>query len=199
MSIITDRTTGLEQIARQTLLVLHASLNAEIGVQMSLWAPRDQDFAAALGRAYSPITIETVDNDNFVPGHRPSLIDAPLGNYPNVSVYARNARRSPYQLDQFHGVTVTVLIEAMVKSGDYGTEDTSGVGEELVDSRINRTTDAIVSVLAANRSLNGFVSDIDDPPSVSLSDPFVRAELNSRWFWQGSRIELVIHKSQKAL
>lgn len=197
MTLLADRGTGLERISRETLLILFASLNREIAVQASIWSAYDASFAASMGRTYTPITIEPVPSRSFFAGHRPSLIESPSEWFPNVSVYAPGSAPSPYQLDQLHGEQTTLHVQAMAKAGPYAKDDVSGVGEELLWSRINRTLDAVIYVMVASRGINGLVMGLTETPTVEISEVFVRPERDrSRFFWQAGRVDFTVYKSQ---
>lgn len=188
--LINTYTSGLEYLAREVMLVFAKQLNDEIGYQQVLWAARDEQFAAALGITYEPTELEPIALHNMYDGHRPSLMLASIERYPNISIMAFDA--SPDEAisnDQSWGYLVQVQIEIMVKSGPFVVEDVSGQGEELVNRRIQRTTDAALACLAKNRSINGLVLDTPAAPTVEVGNVFVRREeksRGSRFYWQGS-------------
>jgi hypothetical protein len=187
---------GMERCARQVLLVLSAELNAELDAQAAAWASLDQELATARGLDYVPADLEHVLPGNFVPGHRPSLLEASVDNYPNVSVmgYRKRPGGGDQDMDLYWGVNATVAVELMVKAGPYSKDDVSGAGEELVNRRVQRTAEAALNVLARHPNLDGIVEQITSPPVAGITDVFVRTELGSdnKWFWQAARIELSI-------
>jgi hypothetical protein len=179
--------TNLERLSREVFLCLHASINAEIAVQASLWAPRDQQFSAAIGTTYSPLYLEPITTPNFHLGHTPSLIEAPIEKYPNISVMGETADKveDDFTYDQGGEWYVGVSVELMCKSV---------VDEDEVYRRIARTADAANNVLMRNKTLNGLV-ELVSMENQQISDSFIRKELKSRgtdWFWQGSRLEYII-------
>lgn len=176
---------GLELIEKQTISILFASLNAEIAVQASVWASTDQAFATNLSRPYFPIELEPVNSSNFYPGHTPSLIEAPINKYPNVSVMAYSAQPTGEQIDQVSSWNDKLYVELMVKS------DTS---EEECNSRVKRTASAVANVLLREPSLNGTILNLQNPPSIDIGEVFVRREdgqTGVKWFWQGARLEFM--------
>lgn len=203
MALIADKGLGLERIQREAFLVLFNKLNDEISILDSAWATLDQELSTATGRDFVAITLEQVEEFNFHLGHRPSLIEAPIQRYPNVSLMAYQSRPEGInQIDQMDNITDRLFIECMVKSTGYesSTEEvTDGQieAERVVNARIQRMTDAVNNVIQSNRTLNGTVIEISASPSVLISDVFVRRENTSygqRWLWQGSRLEYDISK-----
>lgn len=188
--------TGLERIGYQVLLALHASLNAELGVQASNWAQLDSDMASELRKPYVPVQLEEIGNQNFYLGHRPSLMQASIESYPNVSVMMPQARPAPDQGDQWDTYQDSIVIETLVKSIDVD----DGLAEMICNARIQRTASAILSVLGRNKTLDGTVMPMQTPPSVTISNVFVRNEAEGhgqRWLWQGARIELAYERHSK--
>ena len=200
--MITDKGTGLERIQREAFLVLFNNLNAEIDLLESAWATLDEELATATGFDNPVISLESVENINFHLGHRPSLIEAPITRYPNVSVMAYQATpAAPDNLDHYNLYTDRLFVEVMVKSERYQVTadnlDDQIAAERIVNARIQRTTDAVNNVITSNGTLNGTVTDIGKTPSVVISDVFVRSEKTSYgnpWLWQGSRLEYDVSK-----
>lgn len=203
MTQLIDKGLGLERIQREAFLVLFKNLNEEIGLLESAWTTLDNELAVETGRDFDAITLERVEDFNFHMGHRPSLIEAPIQRYPNVSVMAYQVRpEGVNQIDQMSQSLDRLFVEVMVKSPQYKTsteEATDGQveAERIVNSRIQRMTDAVNNVLQSNRTLNGTVQEIIGIPSVIISDVFPRASNTSYgqpWLWQGSRLEYEISK-----
>lgn len=203
MPQIIDKGLGLERLQREAFLVLFKNLNQELGLLDSAWATLDQQLSVATGRDFDPITLEPVEEINFHMGHRPSLIEAPIQRYPNVSVMAYQVRPDNQGvIDQIAQIRDRLFIEVMVKSPQYETsteEATAGQieAERIVNARIQRTTDAVNNVLQAHRTLNGTTQEIIDVPAVIISDVFPRAEKTSYgqpWLWQGSRLEYEVSR-----
>lgn len=181
--------TKLEQIGRQVLLNLAANVNTEIGNQATIWAPRDVEYAQKMEITYTPIDLEPIPKANMHYGHIPSLVDAPVGEYPNVSVLAPEVSEmgsDDQGWDQF-GVDydVNLYVEIMAKSL---------YSEEEVNSRIQRTTDAVNIVVMRDHRVGGLTTEIKFV-SVGISDVFKRKELQVQgadWYWQGSRIDYTL-------
>lgn len=203
MSVLIDKGLGLERIQREAFLALFKKLNEEIAILESAWTTLDNELAVETGRDFDPITLERVEDFNFHMGHRPSLIEAPIQRYPNVSVMAYQVRpEGVIQIDQMSQSLDRLFIELMVKSPHYTTttdeaSDGQIEAERVVNARIQRMTDAVNNVIQSNRTLNGTVQDINGIPSVIISDVFPRAEKTSYgqpWLWQGSRLEYEVSK-----
>lgn len=181
---------GLEIVERAAFLRLFDFLNAAIDEAESRWAESDQTFAAHLGRTYTAIEIENIAPENFYEGHRPSLIKAPIANYPNVSVWG--VRSTPHPESAFSDHTDIfnnlIFIEVMCKSV---------ISEGEVSKRINRTCEAVHAVMKSDPTLAGVVTGFEGDVSISLSDVFTRKESTSYgpvWYWQGARLEYVVRK-----
>ncbi len=201
--MLSDKGTGLERLQREAFLVLYNNLNDEIALLESAWATLDQDLATQMGLDYTEVTLESIDDINFHLGHRPSLIQAPITRYPNISVMAWQAGgASPDTNDHLTIFRDRLFVEVMVKSPRYtvptGDDVTEVIeAERIVNSRIQRTTDAVNNVILANKTLNDTVVGISTTPSIVISDVFVRDEKTSygpAWLWQGSRLEYDVSK-----
>lgn len=203
MSEIIDKGLGLERLQREAFLALFKQVNNEQAQLNQAWAELDTLLAQETEREFDPIVLEPVEVFNFHMGHRPSLVEAPIQRYPNISVMAYQSRpEGAGQIDQMANISNRLFIECMVKSPQYedSLEEVSEgqiESERVVNARIQRLTDAVNNVIQSNRTLNGTVSGIGQHPSVLISDVFVRGEHTSygqKWLWQGSRLEYEISK-----
>jgi hypothetical protein len=198
--VITVTGTGQEEIARAMLLQLVDDLPAAITAEAAAWASRDTALEAILQQGIDlPVAVEQIPTNRMYLGHRPSLIDASVDYYPNLAVMVDGSSQGvDAALDQVFSIRCTAFVEVMVKAGPYDQEDKTGVGEDLVNRRIQRTANAIVNVFnTGQRTLGGLVEEIADPASVRISDVFVRREEKARgprWFWQGARIDYPVLK-----
>ena len=185
-----NSTTGLEQAQRAAYLVLFDHLNDAIGFVETNWSQSDQQTALHTGFPYVPLLIERIENQNFYEGHRPSLIQAPVEKYPNISVWGVNSNPSEESAISDH-VDIwenMIWIEVMTKSLE---------SEEAVNKRTIRTAEAIHLVMTNNPTLGGVASGLTDDVSFAMSEVFLRRENTSygtNWFWQGARLEYVVRK-----
>lgn len=198
----TDGTTGLERISREIVMIFADQLNDEIALQEAAWEQLDQEMANTLGFAYSAITVERFPLTHLYLGHVPSLINADVSRYPNLSVMGFVSRQSGEGIDLYHSINDTIFIEVMCKSGPYQASDASpSPGEDLVNRRTQRTTDAVVAVMNRNPTLNGLVQRIVGPPEVEISDVFGKHEHRDRgprYWWQGSRLMYRVERLMRA-
>lgn len=190
----------LETVARQALVVLYDGLNTMISNMNTTWAAEDDALMAALGRPPSSFTVETIAAGNFYPGTIPSLINAPIDKYPNVSATCYKAEPKVSSDDMGENYTHTLAIEIMCKSGFFetGTDDLTGgiLVEQEVNSRINKTLDAAHLTILENRTLSNTIPALP-APRVSVGDLFIRRlekGQGPRWYWQGGALEYNLDK-----
>lgn len=189
MNFNTD--TGLELAQRAALLQLFDHLDDAISAVEQKWAESDETLADHMGLPYVPVEIERIEAQNFYEGHRPSLILAPIENYPNVSVWG--VRSTPHAesdaSDHTNIFSNLIFVEVMCKALD---------GEEgLVNKRVVRTSEAIHAVMRDDPTLGAVMTGFEGDVSLNLSDVFTRREQTSYgdlWYWQGARLEYVVRK-----
>jgi hypothetical protein len=182
-------TLGLEEIQRAAVLLLFDKLNDALAERAAQMIASDQAFYTHLGRIYEPIEIEPILAENFYEGHRPSLIQAPIEKYPNISAWTTRTSMNAESASSDHTTIYNDLlyIEAMVKSDD----------EDTVNKRLARTVEAINNVISRNPTLGNVVTGISDERTVNMSDVFARRERTNYgpvWYWQGARLEYVVRK-----
>lgn len=192
MTLITEPILGLEAIQRAAFLILFDSLNGAIEQINDFMAVSDEDLDLHLGRPYTATAVELVAPENFYEGHRPSLIDAAIGKYPNCSVWAVRTAPAPESsaLDQMSISSTLLYVELMAKSAPEE-------GEGIVNRRLLRTVEAVNLCVASNPTLRGLVNGRESDPTISISEVFTRKELTAygpHWFWQGARVEFVVRK-----
>src|SRR4051794_38356702 len=158
MTLVDTTEIGMERIAREGLIVLIETLNDELPNQDAKWAPLDEELATLRGVPYEPIVNELVAPENFYPGHRPSLIKAPIDKYPNVSVMAdRAGQAQDDNIDQISIYNDALVIELMAKSS---------TSEEEVNSLARRMAEAVNICLMSSRTLRGVVNEFQGVPTV---------------------------------
>jgi hypothetical protein len=180
--IILTKSTGMEPLGRAVLMHLQPSINSAIHAQTSIWGPLDQEFCNQFGLTYTPVILEDITGPNMHLGHIPSLIEAPIHQYPNISVMSAEMTSDESSYDQGDEFLYGVYIEIMAKSLS---------GQEDVNKRIQRTTDAVHSLLLGERTIGGNFTEFE-LRSGDVSDVFIRRVEKSRgeeWFWQGSRLD----------
>lgn len=199
-----DARLGIEDLQLAVLTILVNQLNGVIDDENARGATTDAAYQSLTGWGLGTVVAEHVAIDNFHPGHRPSMIDAPIDQYPSVAVMAYTTQQSPTNIGMDHQRDVSILlsIECLVKSDpeeldDYNVSD----GEEIVERRIKRTAEAIHTVMAANRPLTGYVYDPNLEPTVTFGEVFARNDRNDganyRFYWQGVRFQFTFIKTNK--
>lgn len=197
----------LERLTRAALLLLFENLNTEIDAQNTAWAGGgeldDPAFWVALNRTNPVIQAEHIADENFYPGHVPSLIDAPVEKYPNISVMAYQADPLAAQDDWADQFSVKVAVEIMVKAisttDDRSDPDADAAAAEAVNMRCHRTLAAVKAVMQApeGRNFRGLVPKVGNTPAMLVTNVFVRHEEKGRglrWFWQGARLDFTVQQ-----
>lgn len=192
MTLNSSPIIGLEQIQREVFFTLFDNLNDAITQIQADMNASDEEFATRTGREYVPLEIEPIASSEFYEGHRPSLIEAPVENYPNCSVWATTATVAPENelMDHTDLFLNDFFVEIMVKASP--TE-----GESVVNRRCIRTAEAVHFCIVGNPTLNGIIAAFTEMPTVNLSDVFKRKEstgYGEDWFWQAARLDYTILK-----
>lgn len=187
---------GLESLQLAIYKTIHANINNYIEIEETHGATLDAEIASASGRDPVGVTLERFDARYIHYGHRPSMIEAPIEEYPSMSVMAYMASPSATNMnaDYGHSFTVKCAIEMIVKSGPYPPDDRAGIGEDIVGRRLKRTTEAVHRLMDDNSSVGGLFMPPEMAPVITLGEIFEREEdgvavLGSRWYWQGCRME----------
>lgn len=198
MSVLFGKEIGLERIAREALVLLVNNLNTELEAEDAKWVQLDKDLAAELGIKPVSCISNKVKNENFYMGHRPSLIEAPVEKYPNVCAMAYRSAKSGDQGDQYEGHQIRLYIEAMVVDGPYAqAQELDRKGEDLVNRKVQRMTEAIHNVMVSNRTLGGIVLELHDVPSAEVSECFRRRQTKGHgndYYWQMVRLDYNVNK-----
>jgi hypothetical protein len=187
-----------EVIQRAAIVVLFNHLNNMIQSMGSTWANEDDEYWQSLSRGNQDWFVEKIANENFYAGNIPSLINASIDRYPNVSAICYSATPPNSLDDEGELYNVLLTIEVMVKS----------TSEEEINSRIQKTLDAIHLTFMdtrENRTLNNTIPMLNAPKQ-SIGDVFIgrererdrtrkeRTHTNEKWFWQGGSLEYVVNK-----
>lgn len=192
-TLLDTPTVGLEDIQRALFYVFFESLNNALTEVSGYWTQRDQRFNELTGRDIPVTVLETIPNDNFHEGHKPSLILAGPESFPNIAVFAMRADPSAESahFDHIDSWNDLLLVETMVK----------GTDEDTTNRRIQRTVEAIILCIRRNRDLGGAVNGISSAPSIMISDLFAVASSPSqgggygeRYVWQGAQINFRVQK-----
>lgn len=184
-----------EEIQRQALLILFQNLNSRISSLNSGWSAKDASFYSGLGRSNPGFTVEQIPNSNFIPGVITSVINQPISFFPNVCCIAYRADPKRSTDDTGENYTIRLAIEVLVKSDNFNN-DNSHLGEEQVNSRIQKTLEAVHQVILDFPTLNNTVPNIG-APTKTIGNCDVRREKDGtgkRWFWQGGMLEYPVDK-----
>lgn len=209
MSLLLDGRVGMEDLQVQVYSIAQEQINAYVAAEETYGQALDTKLATYddYMREVGPVTVERFDPRNIHNGHRPSMIEAPIDEYPSMSVMTMITMPNPVNsnADYGHSLSIRMAIEAIVKSGPYREDrpDVDKIGEDIVGRRIKRTAEAIFKMMDENRAVGGLFLPPDLPPTITIGDIFVRQEdgpsgTGSRWYWQGVRIEWLFAKQTVA-
>lgn len=210
MTYANDNRIGAEDLQWQVFQVIYSKLNAAIAAEGVRGDDIDTAFNALTGRQLDGVTVDQIDPDNFHMGHRPSLIESPVSNWPAIAVMAYSSVQSPidFDLDQAMTSRVSVSIEFITAAGPYkvGADGQIVVSprddaEETVDRKLKRAAEAIQVVMLANRELGGYHRPSDQAPTITFGEVFIRdgagdgTDREGRYFWQGVRFQYTYDKT----
>lgn len=191
-----DQRIGAESLQLAVFRVLHENINTYLGDEQAVGNVNDVEIATVSGQPLVQVSLELVDPRYIHYGHRPSMIEAPVTEYPSVSVmaYIASPAGTNINVDYGHSVSLKVAIEMIVKSGPYQEDDRMGEGEDIVGRRIKRTAEAVHRLMMDHQSLGGAFEPPEVAPTVTWGDIFARDEdgetsTGNRWYWQGVRME----------
>lgn len=187
-----------ELIQREALKILFGQLNQKIRDMSETWEEEDDDFYASLGRGDPNWSVEEIHPDNFYSGSVPSLVNSSIRKFPNCAVLCYRGNPKNSDDDTAENYTYTLSVEVMVKSESYDdkNEDETSDNEALINSRINKTMDAIHLVFLENWTLGNTISGLS-APRWQYFDPMPKREENSKgkkFFFQGGVLEYDIDK-----
>lgn len=198
MTVYMGKELGLERIQYEVLVLMINNLNTALTAQDALWSTLDADMATLRGVDPIIVTSDHVLPENFYPGHKPSLIEAPTDKYPNICVMAWNSGESSDQGDQYEGNLIDVYIEAMVIDGPFPqAQEFDPTAEDRVNKKVQRMTEAIHNVMISNRTLGGITFEISDSPRVVLTECLRRRAIKGHgedYYWQMVRFDYSINK-----
>jgi hypothetical protein len=191
MSDLIQSGFGTELIEREAIIILSQQLNEELLAVQLLWEDKDIEINQLIGEEPITVDLEPVEERNFHYGSKPSLIEAPIDNYPNICAIADSADASDSDYDQFNNYVNTLAIEIMCKSL---------YNESEANRRASRTLQAVHNVMMRNQTLNGIIEGFDNDPSSILSDVFTRSDHSQGepdWYWRAGRIDYQITRQAK--
>jgi len=183
---LTESGFGNELIETEAIKVLYNNLNTELLAVQERWEERDVEINSLIGVEPVVVEQELVIEGNYHYGHVPSLIEAPIENYPNVAAIADGADQAESEIDQMNNYSIGLAIEIMCKSV---------YNESEVNRRTNRTLEAVHNVMMRNQTLNGLIEGFESDPSMQTSEVFTRRDHpqgDSDWYWRAGRIDYQI-------
>lgn len=211
---------GVENLQWQVFQLIFNRLNAALAEEQDRGFLIDDAFNELTGRGLVHTRLDPIAKGNFHMGHRPSLIEAPVSEWPAVAVMAYSSVPSPVNgaLDQSDSNRITLSIECIVHAGPYtvggdGRLATSGGagkgtasftrhdGEEAVDRKIKRTAEAIHVVMVEGRFTPSPFFPSETPPTITFGEVFIRdgatdgTDQLGRYFWQGVRFQYTYDKT----
>lgn len=193
MNLLFDSRLGLEDLQLSIFTTIKANLLSYMADERARGVTIDAA-ATAAGVEYVSAGLEDFAKLHY--GHRPSMIEAPIIEYPSMSImtYSSSPAAPNQSADYGNSLTLRCAIEFIVKSGPYDQDDRSGVGEDIVGRRAKRTAEAIHRLMQDHAALDGKFLPPEGPPTVTIGDIFEREEdgdtvTGARWYWQGVRFD----------
>lgn len=166
---------------------LYSNLNSEISSINDAMASSDMALAALRGTTYASVVIESVASDCFHLGHKPSLLAASKAKLPNVSVMVYQSSPDGNDGDTYDTFDVQGYVELFVK-GELNEE-------ELINNRCQRTTDAVINIIARYSDCDGQFFSVQQPPLAVIGNVMKKSASSSSstdYLVQPSRIEFNI-------
>ncbi len=192
--MLVDNRLGAESFQYRCFEALFRNINTEVAVEQAIGQALDAAYNTLTGRNITPEVIELFLDANIHYGHRPSMIEAPVSEYPSLCVFSYRNSPSGQSSDITSKSNIQVAVECIVKSDGYNAEDRSGVAEEQVGRRIKRTAEAINNVMQKHAATQAYSVP---PPVVVWGEIFRRNEDSGSglaYYWQGVRLEYVFQK-----
>ena len=192
--MLIDNRLGAESFQYRCFEALFRNINGEISVEQATGQQVDAAYNTLTGRNITPEVLEQFASANIHYGHRPSMIEAPVSEYPSLCVFSYRTSPSGQATDNTSKLNIQIAVECIVKSDGYHEEDRSGVGEEQVGRRIKRTAEAINNVMQKHAATQAYSVP---PPVVVWGEIFRRNEeagSGQAYYWQGVRLEYVFLK-----
>lgn len=191
-SLVSKPTLGLEQIQRAALYIFYKEFNNTLAHVEAAWADSDEAFATAMGRDPVVVDLPAIPDDHFHEGHRPSLINAPVENYPALSVMVLSGRRIETASDHTETYVNNLIVEMFVC-----TEGEGETAETVIERRAHRYAEAAEVLMSANPTLANTVLDRVAGPKVDITNTFIRKDKTSYgkpYSWKGIRMEYNVRK-----
>lgn len=197
-----DYTLDLQvnKIQRRVAAILWEEYNDELDAIDLVEQANDAAFYQDLDMDPLVISSEHVPIERIYSGHRPSLIEAPISYYPNVSVMTYTATPRTSADDEATWYDELLAVEVMAKcEGDESdiNQPLNMQAQDIVNTRVNRMLQAVVNIVQRHDTLDGMVQRIVPAPTINIGVLFVRREEKGRgprWFWQGARLVYTIEK-----
>lgn len=192
-------TLGFEEGTRGALKVLIEGLNDEIEARSGRWSQADLDWQEFAGIGIGQVDVLPIESDNFHEGPHPTIIEAPIEDFPAIAVFAYFTTSAGQGIDGAEKSNLRLAVEAFCATGPV-TDESLASHTTIVHRRISRTTEAVNTVLMQQKSLCGAVQPgITEGPRGGLNpQTFIRTEESSagpRYIWQGSRLEYTLQRN----
>jgi hypothetical protein len=191
---------GWEPVSRAVKLLLSRDLAAELARQEGFWRTSDlQMQSLGFDPGVGQVELEPIPNSHLHEGPHESLLEAPAGAFPNVSIMAYLNVPSASQLfDVMDTSDLTLFVETMVKAGPVAP-GTEAQFETIVHRRIQRTTEAVNNVIRRDATILGTVLPQQYPPRGGIGrQSWVKpspSEGGERHIWHGSRLQYTLQRA----
>jgi hypothetical protein len=191
---------GFEPVSRAVRLLLARDLNAEIERMSDIWKAADLEMQEmGLDPDVGQVDVDLIPLGHLHEGPHESLLDAPASAFPNISMMSYLTAPSPSQgFDPFDSNDLTLFVETMVVAGP-ATKGLETAFETIVHRRIQRTTEAVHTVIRRDKTLLGTVLPQQFPVRGGIGrQSWIRPNKDEKgptYIWHGSRLQYTLQRA----
>lgn len=170
---------GGEEIVRAALWQVKSHIEEKTAYVKSIWDERDEAFATEFEKPFRQTVLPTIAPRNYYTGQTPSLVEAPLEQWPSITIYAGQSTPAPAQPDQYDTMRIPLYVEVLCSFGPVKETELhaeQGIEAENAVWRIcERLSSAVHLCIKTDPSLGGTLAGpIERPPEIVRSEPFAR-------------------------
>jgi hypothetical protein len=180
-------------------------LEQECQRQEEFWAQRMAELRTLMPVGHLPTPqITRVDPKNVYTGARPSLLQAPIEFWPNITIRAGALRPSRVQPDNYSTFDCDLYVEVMTLAGPIDKEHLhlqEGIDcEGDVNLQTHLLSNAVYMAIVQDPTFGGAIEPIQNPPAITPSFPAAVAgtdqeRVGDYWLYQGRQLRYTVTRS----